>query len=220
MPLPKERIYTIDDIYALPEGERAELIDGQIYYMAPPSRKHQEIAGELFTSINNYIRAAGGSCKPYIAPFAVFLNENDKNYVEPDISVICDPNKLNEKGCVGAPDWIIEIVSPGSRRMDYNNKLFKYRTAGVREYWIVDPQKEWIMVYSFFNDDMNEYSFTDDIPSGIYPGFSLNLSSLNIWTHAYGPATYSRANSETLIFSFSQNYKQLRLYSDYQNKSK
>ena len=172
MPLPKERIYTIDDIYALPEGERAELIDGQIYYMAPPSRKHQEIAGELFTSINNYIRAAGGSCKPYIAPFAVFLNENDKNYVEPD--------KLNEKGCVGAPDWIIEIVSPGSRRMDYNNKLFKYRTAGVREYWIVDPQKEWIMVYSFFNDDMNEYSFTDDIPSGIYPGFSLNLSTLNI----------------------------------------
>ena len=157
MPLPKERIYTIDDIYALPEGERAELIDGQIYYMAPPSRKHQEIAGELFTSINNYIRAAGGSCKPYIAP-----------------------NKLYEKGCVGAPDWIIEIVSPGSRRMDYNNKLFKYRTAGVREYWIVDPQKEWIMVYSFFNDDMNEYSFTDDIPSGIYPGFSLNLSTLNI----------------------------------------
>lgn len=108
------------------------------------------------------------------------MNENDKNYVEPDISVICDPNKLNEKGCVGAPDWIIEIVSPGSRRMDYNNKLFKYRTAGVREYWIVDPQKEWIMVYSFFNDDMNEYSFTDDIPSGIYPGFSLNLSTLNI----------------------------------------
>ena len=220
MPLPKERIYTIDDIYALPEGERAELIDGQIYYMAPPSRKHQEIAGELFTSINNYIRAAGGSCKPYIAPFAVFLNENDKNYVEPDISVICDPNKLNEKGCVGAPDWIIEIVSPGSRRMDYNNKLFKYRTAGVREYWIVDPQKEWIMVYSFFNDDMNEYSFTDDIPSGIYPGFSLNLSTLNICTHVCGPTTYSRANSETLIFSFSQNYKQLRLYSDYKNKSK
>jgi len=100
--------------------------------------------------------------------------------------------------------------------MDYNNKLFKYRTAGVREYWIVDPQKEWIMVYSFFNDDMNEYSFTDDIPSGIYPGFSLNLSTLNIC----GPTTYSRANSETLIFSFSQNYKQLRLYSDYKNKSK
>ena len=181
MPALKEnKKYTIEDIMALPENEHAELIDGQIYYMAPPSRKHQEIAGELFTSINNYIRAAGGSCKPYIAPFAVFLNENDKNYVEPDISVICDPNKLNEKGCVGAPDWIIEIVSPGSRRMDYNNKLFKYRTAGVREYWIVDPQKEWIMVYSFFNDDMNEYSFTDDIPSGIYPGFSLNLSTLNI----------------------------------------
>ena len=180
MPLPQERTYTIDDIYALPDGERAELIDGQIYYMAPPARKHQRIVLQLSRVISDYIDKNNGPCEVDIAPFAVFLNGNDKTYVEPDISVICDPNKLNEKGCVGAPDWIIEIVSPGSRRMDYNNKLFKYRTAGVREYWIVDPQKEWIMVYSFFNDDMNEYSFTDDIPSGIYPGFSLNLSTLNI----------------------------------------
>lgn len=77
--------------------------------------------------------------KPYIAPFAVFLNEDDKTYVEPDISVICSPDKLNDKGCVGAPDWVIEIVSLGSRRMDYYAKLFKYRTAEVREYWIVEP---------------------------------------------------------------------------------
>ena len=76
-----------------------------------------------------------------IAPFAVFLNADDKNYVEPDISVICDKSKLTDKGCNGAPDWIIEIVSSGSRRMDYYTKLFKYRTAGVREYWIVDPDK-------------------------------------------------------------------------------
>lgn len=180
MALPPERIYTIDDIYALPDGERAELIDGQIYYMAPPNRKHQDISGELFGTIREYIKSNNGSCKPYAAPFAVFLNEDDKNYVEPDISVICDSNKLNDNGCVGAPDWIIEIVSPGSRRMDYFTKLFKYRTAGVREYWIVDPNKNRITVYVFETDSVEEYTFTDDIPSGIYPGFTINLSNLDI----------------------------------------
>lgn len=180
MPLTQERIYTIDDIYALPDGERAELIDGQIYYMAPPSRNHQKIVGKLFTTIANYIESNNGSCEPYMAPFAVFLNEGDKNYVEPDISVICDPNKLNDKGCVGAPDWIIEIVSPGSRSMDYGTKLFKYRSAGVREYWIVEQEKNRVTVYNFSSDDTAEYSFTDNIPVGIYPGFSINLSTLNI----------------------------------------
>lgn len=180
MALAQNKIYTIDDIYALPEGTRAELIDGQIYYMAPPSRKHQEITGELFATIREYIHSNHGSCRPYIAPFAVFLNANDKNYVEPDISVICDPNKLNDKGCVGAPDWIIEVVSPGSRRMDYMTKLFKYRTAGVREYWLVDPEKNRVIIYNFEQDTMEEYSFADDVPSGIYPGFSINLSKLNI----------------------------------------
>lgn len=178
--LAQERFYTTDDIYALPAGERAELIDGQIYYMAPPTRKHQRITGELYAVIREYIKNNGGSCEVDIAPFAVFLNENDVNYVEPDISVICDPDKLNEKGCNGAPDWIIEVVSPSSRSMDYNKKLFKYRTAGVREYWIVDPDKNSIMVYSFFSDDLQEYSFTDNIPAGIYQGFSINFSSLNI----------------------------------------
>ena len=180
MPLSQEVIYTIDDIYALPDGKRAELIDGNIYYMAPPSRKHQRITIELSTIINNYIKSNKGSCEVDIAPFAVFLNEDDRNYVEPDISVICDRNKLNDKGCVGAPDWIIEIVSPGSRRMDYTTKLFKYRTAGVREYWIVDSDKNRVTVYTFDGDDMNEYSFNDDIPVNIYTGFTINLSTLNI----------------------------------------
>ena len=180
MALPQEKIYTIDDIYALPDGERAELIDGQIYYMAPPSRKHQHIVGQLFRKIADYIDSNNGACQPYIAPFAVFLNEDNKNYVEPDISVICDSDKLTDKGCVGAPDWIIEIVSPGSRYMDYTTKLFKYRTAGVKEYWIVDPDKNRVMVYNFVNNELNEYSFTEDIPSGIYPGFTINLSTLNI----------------------------------------
>lgn len=175
-----ETIYTIDDIYALPDGERAELIDGQIYYMAPPSRRHQDITGELFGTIREYIKSNNGSCRPYLAPFAVFLNQDDKNYVEPDISVICDPSKLNDRGCAGAPDWIIEIVSPGSRSMDYYTKLFKYRTAGVREYWIVDQEKDRVTVYSFSDNTMNEYSFSDDIPAGIYTDFSIRLSALDI----------------------------------------
>lgn len=180
MPLPKEQIYTIENIYELPEETRAELIDGKIYYMAPPSRKHQDISFFLSRKIADYIDLNNGSCKVYPAPFAVFLNEDDKNYVEPDISVICDQNKLDDKGCNGAPDWIIEIVSPSSRRMDYFTKLFKYRTAGVREYWLVDSDKNRITVWNFDNDDNNEYAFTDCVEAGIYPGFYIDFSQLDL----------------------------------------
>lgn len=180
MPLAQERSYTVNDIYALPEGERAELIDGQIYYMAPPSRKHQRITIELCTIINNYIKSNKGLCEVNIAPFAVFLNEDDRNYVEPDISVICDKSKLTDKGCSGAPDWIIEVVSPGSRRMDYSIKLFKYRTTGVREYWIVDSEKNRITVYNLEHEDVDEYTFADTINAGIYPDLSINFGTLNI----------------------------------------
>lgn len=178
MPLPKEQIYTTNDIYNLPEGTRAELIDGQIYYMAPPSRIHQEIAGTLYRKIANYLESKKGSCKPYIAPFAVFLNENDKNYVEPDISVICDKSKLTDSGCVGAPDWIIEVVSPSSRRMDYFTKLFKYRSAGVREYWIVDSAKDRVTVWNFENDDNNEFTLSDSVKAGIYSDLIIDFSQI------------------------------------------
>lgn len=171
----KIETYTIEDIYALPEGERAELIDGQIYYMAPPSTKHQRLIKEFTYQIESYIRGNNGSCEVFPAPFAVFLNENEKNYVEPDISVICDPSKLDDKGCHGAPDWIIEIVSPSSKQMDYYKKLFKYRTAGVREYWVVDPDRKIVTVYNFEADTMEEYPFGEDVPVGIYEGFSIKI---------------------------------------------
>lgn len=173
--LRKDEAYTIEDIYALPDGERAELIDGKIYYMDPPSTKHQILVMDLSYEIKDYIKRNNGGCKVLPAPFAVFLNENDKNYVEPDISVICDQSKLDEKGCHGAPDWIIEIVSPSSRKMDYYKKLFKYRTAGVREYWVVDIDKKIVTVYDFEHDNMEEYSFSTDIPVGIYEGFSIKI---------------------------------------------
>lgn len=179
MPLPQKRIYTTEDIYALPDGTRAELIDGQLYDMAPPSRRHQRIAIELSTIIHNYIRSSHGSCEVDIAPFAVFLNEDDRNYVEPDISVICDKSKLTDKGCFGAPDWIIEVVSPASRRMDYFIKLFKYRTAGVREYWIVDPDKGRITVYDIEHEDVQDYTFADVVEVNIYRDLSINFGELS-----------------------------------------
>lgn len=171
----KEETYTMEKIYALPDGERAELIDGHIYYMAPPSTKHQRLLNYIITEINLHIRESDGDCEVFPAPFAVFLEGNDKNYVEPDISVVCDRDKITDKGCNGAPDWVIEIVSPSSRKMDYFKKLFKYRTSGVREYWVVDAEKELVTVYDFVHDDMEEYSFGADVPVGIYEGCSIKV---------------------------------------------
>lgn len=178
--LAQERLYTIDDIYALPDKKRAELIDGRIYNMALPTRKHQRIVGEMFAVIREYILRSHGTCEVNIAPFAVFLNADDTNYVEPDICITCDHNKLTDKGCCGAPDWVIEIVSPGSRSMDYYTKLFKYRTCGVKEYWIVDYERDLVTAYDFLDGTAANYTFSDDIPVSIYPGFRINLAALNI----------------------------------------
>lgn len=171
---------TIDEIYALPDGQRAELIDGCIYDMAPPSRTHQKILGMLYQTIANYIADKGGSHEVYSAPFAVFLNQDEFNYVEPDISVICNPDKLDEKGCNGAPDWVIEIVSPSSRRMDYFIKLFKYRSAGVREYWIVDPDKNRITVWNLDEENTEEFTFSDTVAVNIYDDFSIDFSAIDV----------------------------------------
>ena len=179
MALMQEKTYTIEDIYALPEGKRAELIDGQLYMMAPPKRIHQELVSQFTKIIGSYIDTHAGSCKIYPAPFAVFLNADSMNYVEPDISVICDKNQLDEYGCNGAPDWVIEIVSPSTERMDYGIKLFKYRSAGVREYWIVNPLNRNVNVFDFeYNEKTRQYSFNDIIPVSIYENLSIRVSDL------------------------------------------
>lgn len=179
MPQPKSETYTINDIYALPEGQRAELIDGRIYDMAPPSRIHQELVSQFTKIIGQHIDKNNGSCKVYPAPFAVFLNKDDKTYVEPDISVICDKNKLDDCGCNGAPDFIIEIVSPSSRRMDYNKKNGLYMDAGVREYWIVDPEKERTTIYRYEEDAAPIIiPFDQTITVGIYSDLSINILEL------------------------------------------
>lgn len=176
-------IYTEEDYYNLPENVRAELIDGQLYYMAAPSRVHQEILGFLFNTIFNYINSQKGPCKVYPAPFAVKLFEdNNKTVVEPDISVICDPDKLTDQGCTGAPDWIIEIVSPSNSSHDYIRKLNLYADAGVKEYWIVDPLSKKIFVYHLEQENFKAGSYTlqDKVKVDIYDGLWIDFAELGL----------------------------------------
>lgn len=169
------KIYTVKDIEALPEGKRAELIDGRMYEMASPGRIHQRLLGAMIRLIANYIEDGDGSCEVYAAPFAVYINNDEYNYVEPDIVVICNEDKLDEKGCHGAPDWAVEIVSPSSVKMDRKIKLFKYRTAGVREYWIVDPGERTVEVYLFTENEEKTYTFEEMVPVGIYGDFAIDF---------------------------------------------
>ena len=179
MPLLKSNSYTSEDYWNLPEGERAELIDGKLYDMAPPSRIHQEIVSGLTRIVGNYITDHHGNCRVYPAPCAVNLDADDKDWVEPDVSVICDSNKLTDRGCSGAPDLIFEVVSPSSRRMDYNRKNALYSDAGVREYWIVDPVKERVTVYHYEEDAAPTiYTFTQLITVGIYKDLTITIADL------------------------------------------
>lgn len=178
MPLLKN-LYTSEDYWNLPEDEHAELIDGQLYAMAPPSRIHQKLVSEFTQIIGSYIKSNSGNCEVYPSPFAVNLDAKDKDWVEPDISVICDKNKLTDRGCSGAPDFIIEIVSPGSRKMDYNLKNALYSNAGVREYWIVDPVKERTTIYHYEEDAAPIIiPFSESITVGIYKNLVITIADL------------------------------------------
>lgn len=150
IPAKKER-YTFADCLSWDEDERAEIIDGEVYLMAAPSRVHQEICFELGRQLGNFL--VGKPCRVYPAPFDVRLFARDEEppedvdtVVKPDISVVCDPGKLDEYGCRGAPDFIVEVLSPTTQRRDQLVKLNLYQRAGVREYWIVDPANKTVRV--------------------------------------------------------------------------
>ncbi len=175
----QEKVYTEEDYYNLPEDARAELIDGRIYYQAAPNRKHQTVLSELHLTIGNYLKSKRGPCRVFPAPFAVKLFKDRKNIIEPDISVICDKDKMDDRGCNGAPDWVIEVTSPSDPQRDYGIKLFKYRTAGVREYWIVNPQKHTVTVHDLEKEERsNQYNFCDDVPVCIYEDLVINTDKL------------------------------------------
>ena len=177
---PEKKLYAWDDIIALPDGRRAELINGQWFEMATPNARHQEIVMIVAGELREHIKKKGGDCKIFPAPFAVFLTENIHNWLEPDISVVCDRDKIKEDGCHGAPDLVVEVTSPSTLKRDISKKLFMYRTEGVREYWIINPDTGTITLYAFDADDEktdgDQITFGDELKSRIYPDFSIRLA--------------------------------------------
>ena len=160
--------YTFEDVELLPDDERAELIDGEMFIMQAPGMSHQDILGELFMVIQLYLKKNNRRCKAYMG-LGAFVKRDKYNYLIPDISVVCDRDRLEEKGCQGSPDWVIEIVSPSTRKRDYERKLALYRETGTREYWIVDRKRDAVFVYRFEQDgEVEQYSFSDRIKVGIY----------------------------------------------------
>lgn len=179
MGLPENAQYdTFEDflILAKTNPERMEYIDGEIVYLAAPNVRHQRIVGKIFVKISNFIDQNKGKCEAYISPFDVQLG---KNQVQPDILVICDPEeKLDDQKCIGAPDWVVEVISPSTSRIDCFKKLVLYKEHGVREYWIVDPEEEKVLVYFFEEeqDHIDIYDFTQQIPVTIYKDATVQLS--------------------------------------------
>lgn len=170
---------TLEQYEALPAGERVEVFDGIAYNMASPSQIHQAISMQLSTIINNYILRRKGTCSIFSAPFDVLLSDRPLLIVQPDIMVICDKSKLDGKRCNGAPDFIIEIVSPGSPADDYIRKLYYYQKAGVREYWIVDPRRRMVTVNCFQENLLNiQYSFDSAVQVGIFGDLMIDFRDL------------------------------------------
>ena len=168
----KQGEYTLEDYYALPDDQRVELIDGVFYEMNAPTGIHQVIAGELHALFREYIRKNKGECLPIISPIDVQLDCDEKTMVQPDVLILCDRDKLVKKGGIyGAPDFIVEVLSPSTKRKDMIKKNQKYLDAGVKEYWMVDPDEKRVMVYLYNDPDVvHLYSFEDEIPVGIFEG--------------------------------------------------
>lgn len=163
--------YTVDDYRALPEDQRVELIDGYFYDMVAPTFLHQQIAGEIHRQIANYILDHGGSCRPLIAPVDVQLDCDEKTMVQPDVGILCHEDKIEKWGIYGAPDFVLEIVSPSTRRRDCIKKLDKYMDAGVREYWILDSDQKKLLVYLAEGEACPIiYSLEQPVPIRIYDG--------------------------------------------------
>lgn len=183
------KVYTYADYLEFPEDARVELIDGVIYNMSPAmSRIHQEIIFELTLVIGNYIKQNNKPCKIYTAPFdVVFVEEGQDeskaiNVVQPDISIICDKKKLTDRGCIGAPEMIIEVVSQNNPAHDYIRKLNLYTQFGVKEYWIVNPYEQNIFVYVYRPETgysyPKVYTFNDKVKVSLFEDLIIDFSQI------------------------------------------
>lgn len=185
IPSKKEK-YSYADYQTWDEGKRLELIDGEIFNMSPaPSRRHQQVLRELSTAFSLFLREK--ECEVFFAPFDVRLLVDNKqddditNVVQPDLSIVCDKKKLDEKGCKGSPDMIVEVLSPSSVKLDRWKKYQLYEKAGVNEYWLVDPVNNSVEVHLLI-DDQYKYQgvFTKDdtVSVNLFPGFKLDLNQI------------------------------------------
>jgi len=182
--------YTYADYLTWQWGEMTELIRGKIFKMSPaPGSLHQRVSGEIFRQIANSLR--GKLCQVFSAPFDVRLpisskRKNDKEIitvVQPDLCVVCDPLKIDDRGCIGAPDWIVEILSPHSSSKDLREKFDVYEEAGVKEYWVVHPQEQTLLIYML--DQNGKYTGirkphvrTDEVSPLTLPGLTIRLEEV------------------------------------------
>ncbi len=177
---PQPEIITLEQYEALPESRRAEVFENIVFDMASPSQTHQALSMELSNIIYSYIKSRKGSCQVFSAPFDVMLSEKPLTIVQPDIMVICDKNKLDGKRCNGAPDFIIEIVSPGNPSDDYIRKLYYYKNFGVREYWIADPHRKTVTVNDFEGDLVSvQYPFDAIIKVNIFDDLFISFYDIS-----------------------------------------
>ncbi|HAA10462.1 MAG TPA: Uma2 family endonuclease [Cytophagales bacterium] len=180
--------YNYKDYLSWNEGERWELIDGIAYNMSPgPSTLHQRISRDLSRTIGNYLE--GNTCELFSAPFDVILAEANQTaeesstVVQPDIAIFCNPKKIKAQGAHGAPDWVIEILSPGTANKDQYEKLLLYQTHGVREYWIVDPEEEIVKIHRL-DKELKRYTLpqthdrSDAVSSSVLPELTISLEEV------------------------------------------
>lgn len=177
-----EIYYTYLDVLDWDEDVRAEIIDGKLYMMAPPSPFHQWVSRELLVQLYTFLK--GKPCEVFAAPFGVRLfpraDKQDDTFVEPDLAVVCDPAKMDKHGYNGAPTLLIEILSPSTAWLDRGLKLQKYLAAGVQEYWIVNPEQETVLVHIFEQGQYHSivYHGTDTLPVSVLPGCVINLAEV------------------------------------------
>lgn len=180
--------YSLEDYYNLPEDRRVELIDGVIYDMAAPTPLHQLIAGMVYARILAFIEKNEGDCIPFIAPADVQLDCDDRTMVQPDVFILCKRDKLKRFGIYGAPDFVLEILSGSTRKKDMTVKLMKYMEAGVREYWVIDPEKRLLIVYIGEEEGIPcIYPLQGDVGMNLYDGkLRIDLNEINNLIDQFG----------------------------------